>query len=672
MSNTNIFNLTGVGSNVRFGKSGSRLKMNAGVLEVRNAADTGYADFKASNATFTSDVVVTGNLTVNGTTTTVNSTVITIKDPVINLGGGTDGVAPVAPDAFNRGVEFQWYDTAAHTGFFGWDNASGKFVYRPDGINLGTAAFNQLEAGDVTITGDTISNGSGDLTITPASDLILSSLSGTAALLFADANKKIKSTPILWDGTKLTVNNLTLAGNTIGVVSGSGNITLTPDAGSDVIVSSLTATRVVFAGANKELSGNSTFTFNNSTGLLSATAVTTTAGVTVGGDLTVSTLTAGQVPYVGTAGKIVNKSTFTFAASTDTLSATNVTSSGTADLATVKVSTLTAGRMTFAGANGLLSDSSTLTYDVGTDTVSLTNLAASSITNSALTAGRITFAGTAGLLADSASLLWDTATNKLTATNIKSSGTADLATVKVSTLTSGRVTYAGTAGQLSDASVFTFDSGTGTVQATNVTATALVKGQDVEVDTLTATRVVFSDADHKLVDAATLTYGAVAGLTIDQTNILGATVSTTAGDLVLAPAAGSNIDVSAARIINAADPTGAQDVATKNYVDSQIGAGAHVGDASVAQANVTQSIKGTIHRIKIYVTTAYSAGATISVSDGTNTLVATADVDAQTNGAYIVDMFQNYATATTITLAVDGSPASGAAEWLIEYFTTAG
>ena len=669
MSNTNIFNLTGVGSNVRFGKAGSRLKMNGSVLEVRNAADSAYADFKAANATFTNDVTVTGNLTVNGTTTTVNSTTVTIKDPVINLGGGVDGAAPIAADAFNRGIEFQWYDSAARTGFFGWDNASGKFVFKPDGTNLGTAAFNRVEAGNVVITGDTVSNGTGDLTITPASDLILSSLSGTAALLFADANKKIKSTPILWDGSKLTVNNLTLAGSTIGVITGGGNITLTPETGSNVIVSSLTATQVLFAGAGKELSGSASFTWDSGANKLTATNIDAT-NATISTALTVSSLTAGRVPYVGTAGLIADSSALLWDNGTSKLTATNITSSGTADLATVKVSTLTNGRLTFAGANGQLSDASTLLYNAGTDTVTLTNLAASGITNSALTAGRITFAGTSGLMTDSASLLWDVATNKLTATNITSSGTADLATVKVSTLTEGRVTYAGAAGQLSDASVFTFNSATGTVQATNLTATATVQGLDVTATSLTATRVVFAGTGGKLVDDSNITY-ASSTLTVGNTGIKSGEINTTSGDLKLAPAS-NVIDANSSKISNVVNPTSAQDVATKNYVDAQVGTGAKVGYVTVAQANVTQSIQGKVHRIKIYVTAAYDAGATISVSDGTATVVATADVDAQTTGAYIVDMFGNYATATTFTLSVGGTPAAGTAEWLVEYFQTAG
>lgn len=97
------------------------------------------------------DLVVTGDLTVNGTTTTVNSTTVTVDDPIFTLGGDT---APVADDNKDRGIEFRWYDGAAKTGFFGFDDSTGKFTFIPDGTNtsevysgtLGDAAFNTIES----------------------------------------------------------------------------------------------------------------------------------------------------------------------------------------------------------------------------------------------------------------------------------------------------------------------------------------------------------------------------------------------------------------------------------------------------------------------------------------------------------------------------------------------
>lgn len=92
----------------------------------------GQAVGTTSNVTF-NDVSVTGNLTVNGTTTTVNSTTVTIDDPIFTLGGDT---APAADDNKDRGIEFRWHNgTAAKVGFFGFDDSTGYLTFIPDATN---------------------------------------------------------------------------------------------------------------------------------------------------------------------------------------------------------------------------------------------------------------------------------------------------------------------------------------------------------------------------------------------------------------------------------------------------------------------------------------------------------------------------------------------------------
>lgn len=83
----------------------------------------------AGDLTVTGDTIFNGNLTVNGTTTTVNSEVTTLNDPVIALGG--DGPITV-DDGQDRGVQFRYFDGAEKIGFFGWQHDTGKFIYIPD------------------------------------------------------------------------------------------------------------------------------------------------------------------------------------------------------------------------------------------------------------------------------------------------------------------------------------------------------------------------------------------------------------------------------------------------------------------------------------------------------------------------------------------------------------
>ena len=79
------------------------------------------------------DVIIAGNLQVDGTTTTVNSTAITVDDPIMTLGGAS---APGSDDNKDRGVVFRYHTgSAAKIGFFGWDDSTSKFTFVADASN---------------------------------------------------------------------------------------------------------------------------------------------------------------------------------------------------------------------------------------------------------------------------------------------------------------------------------------------------------------------------------------------------------------------------------------------------------------------------------------------------------------------------------------------------------
>jgi len=109
------------------------------------------------------NLTVTGNLTVNGTTTTVNSTTITIDDPIMTLGGDS---APGSDDNKDRGVLAQYYDSSAKKMFFGMDDSnSHRFTYIPvatesTGVISGSVGDCQFATGYFTaISGATIDGG---------------------------------------------------------------------------------------------------------------------------------------------------------------------------------------------------------------------------------------------------------------------------------------------------------------------------------------------------------------------------------------------------------------------------------------------------------------------------------------------------------------------------------
>ena len=111
--------------------------ITAGNIKVGVTAD-GEIDTSSGNLVIDSaggtvqvddNLTVTGNLTVNGTTTTVNSTTITIDDPIMTLGGDS---APGSDDNKDRGVLAQYYDSSAKKMFFGMDDSnSHRFTYIP-------------------------------------------------------------------------------------------------------------------------------------------------------------------------------------------------------------------------------------------------------------------------------------------------------------------------------------------------------------------------------------------------------------------------------------------------------------------------------------------------------------------------------------------------------------
>jgi hypothetical protein len=108
-----------------------------------------------SEVTVADNLTITGDLTVNGTTTTVNSTTTTVDDPVFTLGGDS---APGSDDNKDRGIEFRYHDgSAARIGFFGWDDSAEGFVFYSAASNSSevfSGTESKIVAGSLDISGD--------------------------------------------------------------------------------------------------------------------------------------------------------------------------------------------------------------------------------------------------------------------------------------------------------------------------------------------------------------------------------------------------------------------------------------------------------------------------------------------------------------------------------------
>ena len=156
-----------------------------GILEIdtRNGAE---------RVTMSGGLLVTGDLTVSGTTTTVASTTVTIADPIFNLGGTS---APGSDDNKDRGISFRWHNgSAAKIGFFGYDDSTGKFTVIPDAtinseVVSGTAGTLVATTFEGALTGNVTGNADTATTATTATNVTATannSTDETTYLTFVD------------------------------------------------------------------------------------------------------------------------------------------------------------------------------------------------------------------------------------------------------------------------------------------------------------------------------------------------------------------------------------------------------------------------------------------------------------------------------------------------------
>ena len=269
--------------------------LNAGDIYLN--ATTGNVNVNATH------LVVSGDLTVQGTTTTIESIITVYKDPVIQLGGSN---VLVSNDGKDRGVSFKYYDGGDKTGFMGYDNNTGNFIFKTDatitndvvvsGTDAGITFGALTSTGDLDVTGTITGDTSLTLdttTITTAEIGVLDGVTpGTATAskaLVLDASKDIG-----------TIRNLTIDGtfsdgnytfDTSGNVSGLGTVgcgVLTAATGSTV------GNLTLADGSITDSSGSITFADENlsTTGTLGCGVLTTTSGAS-GTDALV--ITAGDI-----------------------------------------------------------------------------------------------------------------------------------------------------------------------------------------------------------------------------------------------------------------------------------------------------------------------------------------------------------------------------------------
>jgi len=202
---------------------------------------------KTTNTLTIANVVVSGDLTVSGTTTTINTATLDVADNIITLNSDLDSLTPASQNAgllINRGsdtdVEFVWDETNDRWDFDGHTLASVGKVQA-----AGTGAV-------YTFTSDT------DTGIEHTGTDQLGLLVGNTRVLMVNANGvHIAPAGAMGAGSNqaLLVDNIAIDTNTISSADTNGNIVLAPNGTGDVQVDADTL-RVGDSGSDATITTN--------------------------------------------------------------------------------------------------------------------------------------------------------------------------------------------------------------------------------------------------------------------------------------------------------------------------------------------------------------------------------------------------------------------------------
>ena len=183
----------------------TNIKANDGTASMTIADSTG-------NVEVTTALTVAGNLTVNGTTTTIDSATLTVEDPLIQLAKNNSGGDA---NTFDQGLFFN-RGSLDNVSFI-WDESVDQFAF---GV---TASEDGTTAGNITI--DSYANiRAGVITGTDVETGSISAADGTAAATIADSTGVVTIPSAVL--TTADINGGTVDGVTIGGASaGAGTFT---------------------------------------------------------------------------------------------------------------------------------------------------------------------------------------------------------------------------------------------------------------------------------------------------------------------------------------------------------------------------------------------------------------------------------------------------------------
>lgn len=526
-------------------------------------------------------------------------------------------------------------------------DSNGNLVLAPNGT--GTVSLTSTNAASSTTTGALVVSGGVGIA---GALYVGSSISAQSATFSSINNTPIgNSTPSTGAFTQLDTDNIRIDGNTISSTDTNGNITLTPNGTGKLVLNNVyingttdTLAEFIYDTVGGAVTGGNGIDITNSdVGNTSTVAVNTEYIQDLVGDMVSSNTESGiSVTYDDANGKLnfdVNDPTITITGDVDgsatmtnlgnttinvTLDTVNSNTGSFGSTTAIPIITVNGKGLVTAVSTASITTSLGIASDTGTDTI-------------ALATDTLTFAGGEGI---------DTSINSATNTITIAAEDATTSNKGVASFETADFNVTSGAVELKDTVVksVTTDSGALTpathgfsilggegIDVTHAGTTITVAGEDAsttnkgvasfDTNNFTVTSGAVSTKNITL-GSSTLTNGstttAIAGiteLTVDNLNFNGSTISSTDtnGNIIISPNGTGKVDVAGSIITGLAEPVGATDAATKNYVDT-VAEGLHVHEA--AHCATTASLATLSGGTVTYNNGTAGVGATLTLSAG--------------------------------------------------------
>jgi hypothetical protein len=535
--------------------------------------DVVFNDNNTSNAT--------GGFTFNKSTNTVTvGSEITLSGDAgyANIGGNLNLTSSVANI---NGTDLNVYgsntltlqgDIAGHT----------KILLSTSGVNITTPAY-----------------GAGALTIDSLGNLSVAGTANIAGNLTVGPFGNVNSNSY-GSFTNLYITNAIGSGGEIGFIDGTTG-QIVRDAGLKYVSNKLTAANIEVSG-NANISGNITTKFTGSnllatdgTGNVIDSNVNLSGGILSIANANIQNLEAGSLQlynlnsgapiangilFTDNGGNVKDSSTLTY--TSNTLSAGNITTAGTANVANLVVTNLTNNEIPFANATSGISGNASFTYTAGTGTFNAPNITANSnittstgtisganIVDTSLTGTEVVFANTGGKLQGDASFTYTAGT--LTANMMNAVVSLSSANIYDTDLNLHSVVFAAAGGLLTQDSGFAYYTSNSTLTANNVSAT----------NTVTAANVLAGNIGNST--------STLYGNGINISNIAGANVSGTVANANYAAYAGNVVNSSQSNITSVGTLTSLSVSATGSITGANLVSANYVTGTltTASQPNIT-------------------------------------------------------------------------------------